>query len=822
MKTLSYIIPNPINTNNLLNTKYSTSTFATSDFNGKSNTEVLRKFKDNSMTNKIDENLYVGGIGEVGIVMENIDYINNVLNQNNGNIIKCDGKFASSTFYGKHKTYEQYTNGNADNVWYYDGSYGMINHGSFNDQYKVLSLYKYDINDFHKDNKKYEEYDNNDLYIVQDILIDYDVCIKYESFGIENNTLDIDDENFNRISYDLSQYEYTEDNNGYIYIRKFRSLNIKNILEDPNVTPYKYEYLYEENGILYVTNEDYEQISYDLSQYEYTEDNNGYIYIRIKLSNFDLMSCIYYCQDDTLDDLKNTTNYYFFRNDKKNNMYLNNNDNIIKYPIYYNEQNNVYSMPLLPKYRDNNYYDCEFYIILPEFTQNQKNIYDAEKIYNNVKIVICFGDNELVETLNPYIKLKDGVVYKFNKQWLFDYMFIHNQELNISIVTDDVLISKKAYFNLFKILLYQKQDNFKDLQVKLDNYFPLKYPLKSKQKFFDINYVPFENIQNYNYDQITSVEINNKNNNLKLGEKNISFLDLTNNYAYLNSTINHNLNEGNNMVDWFTIQNGNGIIIDKNINEENNYSYAYTYLNFSIENREFMNNYNDDNVINLYQKTFANYDKDGILDSVAPKIIELNHNCSYINNDELRLENFKKNIYGLKQIIYIPYQYNIGDGWNGVNNIGFKRNNRSSFSIFEDHVFVYNNTDDDIKLFFNDESLTLCENTKIINISAKSIKYYKPSKHKNYNIIIKNCFINNYRLSYYNVYNIKNNSNDVLNYISGIMNNLSASNLNTRINSVNNNYNNLIYKDNNIIKVPIYDFTNPQIGHIIYIDKINN
>ena len=99
MNTLSNIIPNPLNIDKTLNTNYSNSQFATSDFNGKSNTEILKNYKDNITPSKIPNGFYLGGIGEVGIIMENISYLNEIISKYGGTQISYDSKYVSSTLY---------------------------------------------------------------------------------------------------------------------------------------------------------------------------------------------------------------------------------------------------------------------------------------------------------------------------------------------------------------------------------------------------------------------------------------------------------------------------------------------------------------------------------------------------------------------------------------------------------------------------------------------------------------------------------------------------------------------------------------------------
>jgi len=708
MKTLSNIIPNPLNVNKILNSNYSTSRFATSDYNGKENTEVIKGRAGNIASNRVSESgeeFYLGGIGEIGLVMQNVNFINKKIKKYKGTEIPLDGKYVSSTLYNEQdQSNKNYSSGNAKEVWYYDVSYGMINHGDFTNAYKKLPLYKYDIKDFESTEDDFDEFDDGNLYLT--------------------------------------------------YIKQFTINN------DDTVT------------------------------YTITYHNS-----------FNIMDYFYYCQDDTLDNMTNSLTYTFFE-DNNDKFPIIDKSNIEKYPIY--QKDDVYSMPLLPSYRLDNYYDCEFLVAIPYIIRKEKQTYDIDLIYKNIKLVIKFGNGDLKEVLDPFAKMNDCVIYKFRKQWLFEHMFINNQEIIISLVDygtnnkdNQVLVSKKIFFNLFKILFYQGKYNNYDFRFKYNNYYPLKYPLKSKKKFLELDYVPYEDIENFNEDTLTETTINT--NYISYKDPYINFNDISNNYAYLNTYIYHNISEGNNLIEWFIKENGNGLFVDPNQNDVD-----IKYFNFSIENPNKEN-------LECYCKTFINYDEDGILDSNI-NIVQLTYtDITSVNPNLRKFNNF--NVCGLKQIIYLPYKFDINNVYRS--NL-MKYTNIGGLSIFEDYLYIYNSTDNDVKLYFTDESLTLCENTRIINIPSRQHKIYRPSKHDDYNIIVKNCLLNTYKLSFYQIYKP---FIDDSNRITSIMNNI-YDYIRDGIDGINNLENMKVDLENNdIVKVPIYDYSIPLFGNIIKIDN---
>lgn len=521
-------------------------------------------------------------------------------------------------------------------------------------------------------------------------------------------------------------------------------------------------------------------------------------------------------------DKKNINNFKIFKyvqNTTTLQRYPINKENIINYPIYIN--NNIYSMPLLPSRKVGNYYECEFYIVIPEFKikkENYSKIYTIDNIYNNIRINVKFGNGEIKRILEPYKKLYDVVLYKFKAIDLFDYMFVQNQELYISVldiseskIENKILYSKKIFYNLFKFKLEQGKYQNLNLQIQYSNYYPLKYPLKSSGKrYIEIDYIPMENISKYSEEKLVTTKLGNTkySGNFDVNMDNLSF-----NYSYLNTNISHNISETNDMLEWFLNEHGNGLNIGKSYNEDDlkkcmfiSYISNNSNINYELEN------------VSLYKRHYMYYDKFGILDTT----INIS-NVNKITNEIYLYDKLNRNsniemkipIYGLKEIIYLvdKNKFDIEQTYGNPNAIKYDINNgESHISVFDDYLFICNITDNDVEIYFTDESKTLCESTRKIvvpkyNGDISTILLYKLSRHDNYNIILKNYKIDNYiikKCDFYNYYNITESISNI-------------NNINSNISNIRTNLESNINED--IISIPVFDYTIPKIGHFVQIEK---
>lgn len=937
MNTLSNIIPSPLNINKTLNSDYSTIRFATSDFNGKSNTEVINKYKDNTTPNKIANGFYLGGIGEVGLIMQNIDYINNIIKEYGGTEISLNGKYVSSTFYNDENiSNKEYSLGNINNVWYYDVSYGMISYGGLDEPYQSIPLYQYSVKDFDSTEDDYDEYDLQDLYTgsaesntnsvrfdplsyiyycQNDLLDNLTNTLSYSFYNTDNERTEIYYEQYSisstivlevydserkknlneawsdsnpMITYKSARYsDYVEasDDPENVYVKskssneyykcEIRNNSTVDIDDDPNNPKYPHFYVYFTKGTnKYCIFSDDQTVLYKQCDISLGGEES----IQFSDLPLDLIDCS--IQNGKITDVYASIRQKRTVRIKNANCIPLDDTYLFKYPIYskvYNSKT-VYSFPLLPSYKIDNYYDCEFYVFIPEFSKYNTNTgkkitsYNINTIYKNIKVSIKFGDGEIKEVLEPFIKLNDIVIYKFRKQWLYDYMFITNQEIVISIIdsgaSDDnnqVLYSKKMFFNIYKLIVQQGKYQNIDFRFKYNNYFPLKYPLPSKKKFLQLNYVPFEKVSDFSYDELIAINGNSESNETissnqinpvindipvyynetetettnritrsKINEYKINFLDLTNNYSYLETNIYHNYHEGKLISDWFLGENGNGLRIGDKATTIDDIQNSKSRFTFNIVN----NNENIKNT-NCYCLTFKNYDENGILDSSTSSIYKINHTTEYNSYSNTYINTFNNmGLYGVKQFIYIPYTYNdeyrindIKSIWNSSSVYFENSSNSNNYTFFEDYLFIYNSSNDEVKIYFTDESLTLCENTRMIILKPKEIKLYKPSKHDDYNIIIKNCFLYEYKLLLYQIYKdydskgyfeYSSKVNMIINDIEIIkakMNNSERTDVNEFF------HDHVLLNAHNtdnpeIIKVPIYDYTIPLFGNVVIIQKL--
>jgi len=339
----------------------------------------------------------------------------------------------------------------------------------------------------------------------------------------------------------------------YVYFTKDNSLNY---LIDTNNT-----YILNNIPRNVTKNDDQGNQYQTYSQYTYTITTNSGIK--------NLLVNSYYINIGHIDN-DNTSNYYENISAVQFENQLLEKTNIIEYPIYdqlNNELIKIYSMPLLPSRKIDNYYDCEFYIVIPKLLIHNKK-YTINQIYNNLKINIKFGNGEIKKVLSPYKRLNDCVIYKYQGIDLYDSNHIQNQELIITIldlskkdsIEDQIVYSQKIFFNLFELKVEQGKYQNIDAQLRYSNYYPLKYPLRdTKKRYIELNYIPYDNINKYAIDDLKKIEIGKKKyiDNFKYDYDTLSF-----NYSYLNSNIIHKIDQSN-IYDWFINENGNGLMVDK-------------------------------------------------------------------------------------------------------------------------------------------------------------------------------------------------------------------------------------------------------------------
>lgn len=914
MNTLSNIIPNPLSINKTLNSNYSNSRFATSDMNGKSNTEVISKYKDNIIPSKMPQGFYLGGIGEIGLIMENVDYINNIIKKYNGTQISLNDKFASSTFYNNLNVSEKKYKiiNDLNNIWYYDTTYGMISYSSIYEAYKSFPIYKYNIKDFDSTEDDYDIKDDDSLYLdanktkkfrlldyfyyCQDDIFDnlentssfvffdedylkskitydigdnisnyLDVLTTNEATGIFENPIEEfkNTDQYGNEYYDWDAYYSQEiittvtaefkrnskyiDDGSLIYVydnisNKYLEIKIKNIPPDVIYND-NISFNIQDNGG-YIVYFEKDNTKYWLSYYKTNYNSN-----EIPLSFLSEYLSIDYGEENNLINLNKTSDQSgnkilvylpYYQNDSDKKMQILDKKSLFKYPIYYRD--NIYSFPLLPSNKNDNYYDCEFYVIIPRFyiiSEGRSDGYDISNINSNIKISLKFGDGEIKEVLSPFIKLKDAVVYKFKKIWLFEHMYISNQELVISLIdnskdstSDKVLYSIKVYFNLFELSIIQGKFQDVDCKVRYSNYYPLKYPVNTGKKFIELNYIPIDNINEIDESTLENAEIipNTRQNsdnivqNVNTNKYLININDLANNYSYLKTNIYQSLNTSYNMIDWFLVNNANGLRIGNSPELiDNSYSMFEFYLSNHVKTNLKIDN------ISIYYKNFTYYDNDGILgnyyfdDSETSNIVK-DVPTSY--NSDAVASKYTLPIYGMKEILYLPYEFNIGNVWNSENCYYTNTktytesgilNTKSTFSIFEDFLIILNNSGVDANINFVDESLTLCEGTRTIKLKNNEIRVYKPSKHMDYNIILKTIKLNSYKLKLYKIYEpFLNNTQRVNNVINKINEILNSNNKPQIIKSI-------IGSDNltdgeDIVTIPIYDYRVPLFGNIVIIN----
>ena len=157
------IIPNPLNNSGFINNNYKNENFATSDLDGEESSYKYRKANltsDNSIVSlsMIPDEMYLPGIGELGIALENITYINSRIltyyseyysNPPYEELFPMNTKYMSGTPYSDINIInsEYQTNSNIDNIWVVDLEQAYITNSSIKEQYKIMPMYKYNPED---------------------------------------------------------------------------------------------------------------------------------------------------------------------------------------------------------------------------------------------------------------------------------------------------------------------------------------------------------------------------------------------------------------------------------------------------------------------------------------------------------------------------------------------------------------------------------------------------------------------------------------------------------------------------------------------------
>lgn len=164
------IIPNPLY-NNYLNDVYDNKSYITSDLDGITNTAYLKHSKNN-IANKLENNMYIPSIGELGIAIENINkinakisYLNSPISDSNSyfsylNTHQSDIKYSyasyysyisyntvipSSSLYSSQNIKNAYyvIENNIDNVWCINTANGEISYKPTSVQFNIVPFFMY-------------------------------------------------------------------------------------------------------------------------------------------------------------------------------------------------------------------------------------------------------------------------------------------------------------------------------------------------------------------------------------------------------------------------------------------------------------------------------------------------------------------------------------------------------------------------------------------------------------------------------------------------------------------------------------------------------
>ena len=158
------IIPNPLTSIGFVNFNYNNSNYATSDTDGISSSEVYKNIRSIVAMKNIPDGMYLPALGELGIALENVSYINSKI-PSKDNKIDLNTKYMSSTpYYEYNITNNNYSITNTiNNIWYVDISKGYISYSGINDNYGIIPFFKYTPFDKDKEDEEDENQRRNEL-----------------------------------------------------------------------------------------------------------------------------------------------------------------------------------------------------------------------------------------------------------------------------------------------------------------------------------------------------------------------------------------------------------------------------------------------------------------------------------------------------------------------------------------------------------------------------------------------------------------------------------------------------------------------------------
>lgn len=154
------IMPNPLNINGNINNNYKNENFATSDMDGETSSNVYRTVNNTNdndpiiVMKRIPNEMYLPGLGELGIAIQNITYINDRItyineckNSNYADTfdIHSTYKYMSGTlYYDNNINNENYiNNASINNIWAIDLSEAYVTYSSIQDKHEIMPMYKY-------------------------------------------------------------------------------------------------------------------------------------------------------------------------------------------------------------------------------------------------------------------------------------------------------------------------------------------------------------------------------------------------------------------------------------------------------------------------------------------------------------------------------------------------------------------------------------------------------------------------------------------------------------------------------------------------------
>ena len=237
-------------------------------------------------------------------------------------------------------------------------------------------------------------------------------------------------------------------------------------------------------------------------------------------------------------------------------------ENLLKYPSYSLNYDNLYNYPGTNDYITKNQTRKQTYDIINKYRitrnsdviSNYNNIYNSNEIKKNKKIEFSKSMDKIIKQNkfgynNKSLDKINKEILKFKNKMHKDKEYLNLiQSKLITPSANDIKYEKRRAYSLTNRNTYnynKKYMNIKNVNYEFNDYFTEKRKIKNiiinNNNFVDNNIIYNKNLINYKEDSLTNKKIGNKDNNYI--KRNNSYLSTNNNIVnrlILNKNINKN------------------------------------------------------------------------------------------------------------------------------------------------------------------------------------------------------------------------------------------------------------------------------------------